>query len=136
MATLTIESSIHFDRQRKGAKTIKRGMAAPAAAFVGRVPRIAKLMALALRFEQLVQSGHIADYAELARLGHVTRARITQVMNLLLLAPDIQEELLFLPRITSGRDKLALRKLQAIAGTVDWQVQRRLWAELKQEVGE
>ena len=65
----------------------------------GRVPRIARLMALALRFEQLVRTGAVRDYAELARLGQVSRARLTQIMNLLHLAPDIQEAILFLPRV-------------------------------------
>ena len=51
---------------------------------------------VAIRFERLIQAGAVADYAELARLGHVTRARITQIMNLRLLSPDIQERLLFL----------------------------------------
>lgn len=44
------------------------------------------------------------DYADLARLGHVTRPRLTQIMELFLLAPDIQEEILFLPAVTSGDD--------------------------------
>ncbi len=65
---------------------------------------VSRLMALAIRFEQLIQDGHVADYAELARLSHVSRARITQVMNLRLLAPDIQEQILFLPKIERGRD--------------------------------
>jgi hypothetical protein len=56
-------------------------------------------MALALRFEGLIRTGQILNYAELARLGHVSRARISQITCLLLLAPDIQEELLFLPPI-------------------------------------
>lgn len=46
-------------------------------------------MALAIRFDRIVQEGHVRDYADLARLGHVTRARLTQIMNLRLLAPDI-----------------------------------------------
>jgi hypothetical protein len=88
-------------------------------------------MALALRFDQLVNSGQIQDYAELARLGHVTRARVSQIMNLLNLAPDIQEGLLYLPRTEQGRDAIHLRQLQAIAATVEWRKQRRLWTELK-----
>lgn len=68
-----------------------------------RAPRVAKLMALAIRFEQLVRDGNVADYAELARLGHVTRARLTQIMNLLALAPDIQEATLFLPPVEVGK---------------------------------
>jgi hypothetical protein len=61
------------------------------------IPRIARLMALAIRFEGLLRSGTIRDCAELARLGRVTRARVTQIMKLLNLAPDIQEQILFLP---------------------------------------
>ena len=49
----------------------------------GRVPRISRLMALALRLDELVRTGVVADYAELARLGHVSRARISQILNLL-----------------------------------------------------
>ena len=58
------------------------------------IPRIARLMALAIRFEALLREETIRDYAELARLGHVTRARMTQITKLLHLAPDIQEQIL------------------------------------------
>jgi hypothetical protein len=37
----------------------------------------------------MIERGEVRDYADLARLGYVTRARLTQIMNLLLLAPDI-----------------------------------------------
>jgi hypothetical protein len=84
-------------------------------------------MALAIRFDQLIRAGEVADYAELARLAHVSRARITQIMNLLMLAPDIQEELLFLPRVERGRDPIHLRQLQAIALVPNRGKQRRLW---------
>jgi hypothetical protein len=127
--TLTIESTIHFTRRAHTRKQIVVGPS-PSPLPVGRIPRIAKLMALAIRFEGLVRSGHVADYAELARLGHVTRARITQIMNLLLLAPDIQEQLLFLPRIERGTDPFFLRDLLPIAGEPDWQKQRKVWREL------
>ncbi len=52
-------------------------------------------MALAIRFKGLIRRGQVRDYAHLSRLGNVTRARITRIMNLLYLAPDIQEALLF-----------------------------------------
>jgi hypothetical protein len=87
-------------------------------------------MALALRFDQLLRTGQITTYAELARLGQATPERISQIMNLLGLAPDLQEALLFLPRVTRGRDPLHLRQLQPIAATLDWQKQRRLWRSL------
>jgi len=46
--------------------------------------------------------------AGMARLSGVTQARPTQIMNLLNLAPDIQEEILFLPRVGGQRDAIAL----------------------------
>ena len=82
--TLTIERAVHFDRRGKGArKVLADGPTPPAPAEPGRVPRVARLMALALRCDGLVRSGAVRDYAELARLGHVTRARVSQVMRLL-----------------------------------------------------
>ena len=62
------------------------------------------------------------------RLGHVTRARLTQIMNLLCLAPDIQEALVCMPRTVSGRDAITEKQLRPIAAMVDWRRQRRMWA--------
>jgi hypothetical protein len=67
------------------------------------------------------------------RLGHVDPSRITQIMNLLLLAPDIQEQLLFLPALTRGRDPAHLKRLQCIVLVLDWTRQRPRWATLLQE---
>jgi hypothetical protein len=60
----------------------------------------------------------------------VTRARITQVMNLLNLAPDIQEEILFLPTRTSGTPRITEKQIRPIAGILDWERQRILWAKV------
>jgi hypothetical protein len=87
-------------------------------------------MALAIRFDALLRAGEVASYAELARLGHVTAARVSQVMALLHLAPDIQEEVLFLPRTVSGRDPVHLAQLLPIAAAADWRRQRRMWRQL------
>jgi hypothetical protein len=78
----------------------------------------------------LLQQGLIADYATLARLGHVSRARVTQIMNLAVLAPDIQETLLFLPPTERGRDLLSLRHLQPLTRIADWGEQRKRWQAL------
>ena len=93
----------------------------------GRVPRVARLMALAIRFDQLIRDGVVADQAELARIGHVSRARLTQIMNLLNLAPDIQEEILFLPPTDRGRDAVTERELRPITANTGWSKQRRMW---------
>jgi len=130
MTTLTIERPVHFRRAGHGArKELKDGQAAPAPT-PGRVPRIARLMALAIRLEEQVRTGVVGSYAELASVGDVTRARVSQIMNLVNLAPDIQEAILFLPRTERGRDPIHLRLLQPIASTIDWKKQRRMWRDL------
>jgi site-specific DNA recombinase len=95
-----------------------------------RVPRISRLVALALWLEQLLHSGAIPSMAETARLGHVARARVTQIMNLLDLAPDIQERLLFLPPTPGGRDLVSERDVRSISREPHWDRQRQLLAEL------
>jgi hypothetical protein len=84
-------------------------------------------MALAIYYEDLIRKGHVHDYAEIATLGHVSRARVTQIMNLRLLACDIQEQILFLPRIERGNDLFGLRQLQVIALEPDWKKQHEKW---------
>ena len=131
--TLTVECQTEFRRLVKGRKQLQEAPAQPRAVVPpGRVPRVARWMALAIRFEQLLREGQVATYAELARLGHVTRARVTQIMNLLNLAPDIQEDILFLPRTERGRDPVILRDLQPVAAVWDWAKQRTLWQELRE----
>src|SRR6516162_9890983 len=130
MSMQIVECMLARQRPRGNRNTTSpSGHAPPVAA--GRVPRIARLTALALRFEQLLRSDAVRDYAELARLGRVSRARITQVMNLLHLAPDLQEKILFLPRVRSGRDRIHLHELQALTALLDWQEQRRRWNEMQ-----
>ena len=96
----------------------------------GRLPRITRYMALAIYYEDLIRQGHVHDYAEIATLGHVTRARVTQIINLRLLAPDIQEELLTLYRIIDGRDGMSLRLFQSIASEPSWKSQRGFYNRL------
>ena len=80
MSTQIVECTLARQRPRRDTNTTSpAGPAPPVAA--GRVPRIARLMALALRFEELVRTGAVRDYAELARLGQVSRARITQIID-------------------------------------------------------
>ena len=77
-----------------------------------------------------MRTGAVDNYSEIATLGHVTRARISQVMNLLNLAPDILEAILHLPRTQRRRDPIHLRLLQPIASAFDWGKQRRQWRDL------
>jgi len=127
--TMTIEVPLSFEASGQGSHKDQRSSAESASFPAGRVPRVARLMALALRLDELVRTGQVRNYTELASLGHVTRARICQIMNLLHLAPDIQEALLFLPPTLQGRDAILLADLQPIATAFDWRKQRRLWRQ-------
>jgi len=94
----------------------------------GRAPRIARLVALAHKLDRLVRSGAVQDYAALARLGHVSAARISQIMILSQLAPAIQEYLLFLSADEAGF--LSERELRTIAREPRWDRQRALFERL------
>jgi hypothetical protein len=127
---IEIKRKVHFRQGHHTRKEMGLGEAPPEAP-AGRVPRVSRLMALAIRLDQLIRDGVVADQAELARLGHVSRARLTQVMNLLCLAPDIQEEVLFLPQTVRGRDVITEKQLRPIAGIASWTIQRRQWTQLE-----
>jgi len=133
---VTVEFDVHFVRGPSGRREVLPGKP-PAKPELpeGTMPRVARLMALAIRCEELVRCGEVADYADAARLGHVTRARMSQIVNLLNLAPDIQENILFLPRTTKGRDPIGERDLRPICRVADWMRQRRLWRELRDRRG-
>jgi DNA invertase Pin-like site-specific DNA recombinase len=90
-------------------------------------PRITRLLALALKFERLIHQGVVKDYAELARLGQVSRARVTQIMNLLNLSVDIQEEILDWTASSSGRESIRETTIRALSSEVSWSRQRELW---------
>jgi hypothetical protein len=128
---LKVECDVHFRRRDRGRRELHAGQEPPRPAPPpGRVPRVARLLALAHRFEGLLREGLVESHADLARLGHVTTARISQVMSLLFLAPAIQEALLFGPRTQRGRDPIRLADLLPIAAVPDWKTQQLLWAAL------
>jgi hypothetical protein len=128
--SFTIEKDVHFQRQARGRQDLREGTEPVRATSVTqRVPRIARLMALALRFDSLLRTGQIRDQAELARLGRVTRARISQILGLIHLAPDIQEEILFLQGGRRNAD-LLLADIRPIYALADWNAQRRRWRML------
>jgi len=126
---LKITKAVHFRSMRRGRKELREGVEEPLPT-LGSVPRVSRLLALALHMDDLRRRGEVTDYAELARLAMVTRARMTQIMSLLLLAPDIQEEILFLPRSDGGRDPIREKAVRPIASVPDWRKQRVMWRDL------
>jgi hypothetical protein len=130
-ASRTLTCTVAVER---GAKGSRRLVVAPPLALPpvapGRVPRVARLLALAHQFEGLLRRGVVRDYVTLARLGHVSRVQITHIMNLLQLAPDIQEAILFLPPTEHGRDPVRTRHVRPIAQILAWRHQRVRWRKL------
>ena len=120
--TLQIEITIAPAKGRKGGR--HRNPAEPTEPDPPRIPRITRLMALAIKFQDMVDRGEVRDYADLARLGYVTRARVTQIMNLSLLAPDIQEAFLDNSDAWRARSAITERDLRSVSRIVDWAGQR------------
>ena len=99
----------------------------------GTLPRITRLMALAIRFDELLRSGRATGLQHLAEIGHVSQPRVSQILSLTLLAPEIQEELLFLPRLKRGKPEVSEKNLRPITKELDWQKQREMWSEMRAE---
>ena len=130
---LVIEGTIVLRRRGRRADAVADSLQATPAVQqeAPRVPRIARQLALALHLDTLIRSGTVPSYAAMARLGHVSRARVCQILSLLQLAPDIQEQVLFLQRPAQGREPWPLRQVLAIAAVLAWDEQRRRWRQLQ-----
>lgn len=129
MPELTVSKRVTFTTGARGRRRLEEATE-PKPAAPPPLPRITRLMALAIKLDGLIASGAITDQAELARAGCITRARATQIMALLSLAPDIQEAILDLPPVTAGRDPVTERDVRPIAAELDWERQRTLWAQM------
>ena len=125
---LTVNRSFHVQTRRNGSKSLAGGKAPTKPQ--GRVPRITRLLALAHRCRDLVRDGVIINQSELAHYGQISTTRMSQIMWLDNLAPEIQEQILALPRTVQGRDAILEREVRPIAKTHDWAEQRTMWAKL------
>ena len=94
------------------------------------LPRITRLMALAIKLEALFGECRNVSVRELACVGCVSRTRMTQILNLLHLAPDIQERLLWLPRLAHGREVISEKTLRRLTGEYYWERQREQFKRL------
>ena len=135
--SLTIERTFHLGSQagrtggsRRVVRVGPEPELPPAASAPGRIPRIAKLMALAIRCEQLLRSGAVPDATTMARLAHVSQPRMTQILNLTLLAPDIQEALLCQPAMVAGKAELHEKALRTLCSLTLWSRQRAMWTAM------
>ena len=101
----------------------------------GRVPRVARTLALSHEIERRVRAGELDDLAHAARVFGLTRARVTQIVSLTLLAPVIQVAILAMPPVTVGRDPITERTLRPIVAEPNWATQRELWTRFQRPNG-
>lgn len=99
-------------------------------ATTGRIPRITRLLALAHKIDGMIRVGEIRDWAEAVRIVGVTRARMTQIANLLLLEPEIQEAILHLPPVLEGDPLITERDLRSMTAQIEWSAQATVWTAL------
>ena len=122
---LTVSRKFNIAREGLGRKRFREGE--EAAKPTGRVQRVSRVMALAIQCDQLIRDGMMKNQSELAHYAQVTTARMTHIMWLTNLAPDIQEAILFLPRVESGPNTVKEIDVRRIARVMDWGVQRGMW---------
>lgn len=94
----------------------------------GRIPRISRLMALAIKYQGMLDRGEVESITELARLCHVTQPRMSQILSLNLLSPKIQEKLLLLPLVESGKPEVHEKMLRTVCAELDWKDQELQFA--------
>lgn len=129
---ITVRAKLELGRAAKGKRTIRLvdGSAPPLPPPKPRIPRISKLVALAVVFDRMLREGKVHDVSELARLAHVSQPRMTQILNLSLLAPDLIETLLHLPPTERGKQKVHERMLRALVAEASWAAQRSKYLQL------
>jgi hypothetical protein len=106
---------------------LPKAAAPPPVAKYARYPRITQVVALALQFQEMIDRGEIRQHSDIARRGCVSRERVSQIMVLVWLAPDIQEAVLRLPQVPGGRFPVAEGTLRRIASQPLWEDQREHW---------
>jgi hypothetical protein len=130
MNETTKSFNVCFKNMSKGTKKLEQAADKKQPEVKAKVCRLSRLMALAIHFDKLLGQAAVSNQAQLAELGYVSRARVTQIMNLNLLAPDIQEQILFLQAPQRGRDPYPERKIRHITQELDWDKQRDLWQKM------
>lgn len=137
MTTVTRPLRFEFQSRRKRATTSplardceNESDSHPTLRLTGHVPRVAKLMALAIKFDGLLRDGVVSSQSELAALCRITQPRATQILNLLRLAPDLQETVLFLRCDPDGREPIHEHMLREVVAIDNWNRQRTAWASI------
>lgn len=128
-----VEFQVHFQNGYRGRRHLRKGASSKKPERLNEdLPRLTRLLALAHRWNNLIEDGAVANYAEIAKLMGLSRARVTQIMDLLYLAPEIQEEILLLCEGRSRR--VPERAIRSITGLPIWKEQCDVWSKMMGEI--
>ena len=94
---------------------------------------VAEILVLAYEMQRLIDEGGVADRQQMSFIAGFSNSRVSQIMILLELAPDVQEEILFMTSLT-GRERISAKAVLPIARLLSWQEQRHAWKELTKKV--
>lgn len=117
-------------RRRSNSVAFNEAPPPPKPAPVRRPAHVARQLALAHHLQRAIDRGAVLDQAAVARKLGLTRARVTQFFDLLILAADLQEQVLALKAV-DGAEPMAERTLRTVAHTGTWAAQRAAWGKLR-----
>lgn len=120
---ITVHQKLSLTIIRKGRKRLETCDTEKPTRPTASIPRISRLMALAIKYQGMLDRGEVAGVTELAKLCHVTQPRMSQILNLNFLSPNLQEKLLFLPETTCGKPTIHERGLRFACTLIDWESQ-------------
>ena len=123
--SLTVKRSFHVRKGVKAKMQIREGEKVSE-----EVPRLSRLMALAIYFDELIRDGVVKDQAEIARLAQVSRARVTQVMLMNSLAPLLQEEILQFGGCLGKQLRVTEREARSLVKICDWAIQLETYSTI------
>ncbi len=130
---ITVKRRIEVRRSGRGKRVLVEAETAPPPVPEARkpgVPRVARLMAIAIGLEGRIREGLVRDQSALARELKVSQPRMTQIMNLTLLAPEIQEQVLSMPPVSGRSGPVNERTLRRIAKEPCWSRQVAMWRRI------
>lgn len=134
--TVVIQSSIHRIRRGNGQQfTADAPPKVPHRISVRKPARVARMLAFAHKLQEAIDNGEYIDRADAARKLGLTRARVSQLLDLLMLAPDIQEKILFMERV-DGVEPTSERALRDVIKQLNWQSQVDSWRKISKKHNE
>lgn len=113
-------------RTQLAGRVVFTDKAQPAPEPIRRPSKLAITLSIAHYLEEQIENGRIENRADIARRLGLSRARVTQILTLRWLAPDLQAEILFTEAV-DGIEPFSQRVAREVARILAWPEQRVAW---------